>query len=137
MPADNALPDRLAADIETLEADGFTIDIEQSANTAHVIFRDFPLPDQFNRPVTDLLVNVPAPRLYPQGGIDMFWTEEEVRLHNGAVPEKADVTKRFAGREWRRFSYHRGDINDPDWDQAYNDLVDHVSFIEQRLGELD
>lgn len=137
MPDDNELPEPLTADIETLGAEGFDIKVERTPNTAHVIFQDFGLPDKFNREFTDILVNVRAPRLYPQGGIDMFWTEEDIRLKNGEIPEKANLTKQFVGREWRRFSYHRGDINDPDWDPAYNDLVDHVSFIEQRLWELD
>lgn len=137
MPDGNNLPDRLEADIETLEDHGFDIDIHRTANTVHVIFRDFALPDKFNCTTTDILVNVPAPRIYPQGGIDMFWTEENVRLADGEIPEKADETKRLAGCERRRFSYHRGDINDPDWNPDYNDLVDHVSFIEQRLVELN
>lgn len=137
MPDDNDLPDGLAADIETLEADGFIIEVKQSANTVHVIFKDFDLPEKFTPRETDLLVNIPSPRLYPEGTIDMFWTEPDVRLKNGDLPENANVTKRFAGREWRRFSWHRGDDENPDWDAAYNDLVDHVSFIEQRLWERD
>ncbi|UPV75883.1 hypothetical protein M0R89_07445 [Halorussus limi] len=136
MPGDNDLPDVLVADIETLEADGFDIDIKQSSTTAHVIFRDFELPEQFDPEITDLLVNIHGPRHYPRTALDMFWTETEVTLQNGELPEKADCTKRFAGREWRRFSWHRGDSSDPDWDPAYNDLVDHVAFIEQRLWEL-
>lgn len=137
MQDDSDLPDQLVDDIETLEDDGFDIEIHRTANTVHVIFRDFDLPEKFNRDSTDILVNVPAPRIYPQGGIDMFWTEEDVRLANGEVPERADETKCLAGCERRRFSYHRGDINDPDWNTDYNDLVDHVSFIEQRLVELN
>lgn len=137
MQEGNDLPDLLVADIETLEDDSFVIEVDRTANTAHVVFIDFDLPDKFNFDTTDVLVNVPAPRLYPQGGIDMFWTEEELRLSDGAIPERAEVTKRMIGREWRRFSYHRGDNDDPDWNADYNDLVDHVSFIKQRFAELD
>lgn len=137
MPGDSDLPEALADDIEKLEADGFDIKVEESSNTAHVIFRDFDLPAKFDPQTTDLLVNIPGPRHYPRATIDMFWTETEVTLQNGEIPEKADYTTRFAGREWRRFSWHRGDSDDPDWDPAYNDLIDHVEFIQHRLGELN
>lgn len=137
MLGDSDLPDPLVDDIEALNADGFDIDVHQTANTAHVIFRDFELPAKFDPQTTDLLVNVPAPRHYPRGTIDMFWTEPEVTLQNGELPEKAGHTAKFAGQEWRRFSWHRGDNDDPDWDPSYNDLVDHVEFIHHRLGELD
>lgn len=135
MQDDSDLPDVLSADIEKLEADGFDIDVEHSTNTAHVIFQEFELPEKFDPQTTDLLVNVPAPQIYPRATIDMFWTETEVTLQNGETPEKATCIKSYAGREWRRFSWHRGDSDDPDWDPQYNDLVDHLEFIQHRLGE--
>lgn len=137
MPGDSDLPDALTADIEALEADGFDINVEQSSTTAHVIFRDFELPAKFDPQTTDLMVNVHGPRNYPRTALDMFWTGTEVTLQNGEIPEKADCVKRFAGQEWRRFSWHRCDSDDTDWDPAYNDLVDHVEFIQQRLWELN
>lgn len=65
----------------------------------------------------------------------MFWTETEVTLQSGEIPEKADYTTSYVGRDWRRFSWHRGDSDDPNWNPAYNDLVDHVEFVQHRLGE--
>lgn len=68
---------------------------------------------------------------YPRSALDMFWTELGVVLPDGRTPANADSVEQYVGREWRRFSWHRGGS----WNAAGNGLLDHYDFMFQRFRE--
>jgi Prokaryotic E2 family E len=68
---------------------------------------------------------------YPRSALDMFWTEIGVVLAGGGTPANADSIEEYAGRRWRRFSWHRGGS----WNATGNGLLDHYHFMLQRFRE--
>ncbi len=121
------LPPRLDRELAELRA-GYTLDVVEEADSILAIFRGFPLGDGYNKPDSDLLLQVP--RSYPDAGPDMFWLDLDVTLANGAIPQSAEATSTFRGGTWRRFSWHRAR-----WDPAIDNLHGHLEFIRRRLRE--
>ncbi len=128
---DGWVPAALKEDVAHLEAQGYRIKLTPQGARVFAIFERFKLPpDKFSARETDLLVVVPLP--YPDAKIDMFYTEPEVTLRNGRIPLRAEIVENHLGRNWRRFSWHH-----KKWNLEVDDLITHVSFIEQRLFEVD
>ena len=124
-------PDRLVADVETLKSNHYKVDLTVESARVYAKILGFPLPaGRFNKPATDLLVIVPLP--YPEAKLDMFYTDPDVTLSGGAIPKGAETLEQHDGRNWRRFSWHTGS-----WNPAVDDLLSHISFVQQRLAEVD
>lgn len=118
--------------VEALEEDAF-IDI--------VIF-DFPTSALYNSQSTRVLIRVP--RAYPDGGLDMFWTDPELRLIDGAIPAGADQVESYpatgavpelAGKNWRRFSWHPQPGTPSRWNPSVDNLISYTEFIRRRLSQ--
>jgi Prokaryotic E2 family E len=128
---DGVIPPRLVDDAESLRQTHYSLDLKPESSRVYAEFHGFRLPkNRFNKGRTELLVVVPLP--YPDAKIDMFYTEPDLSLINGGVPKGAEVIESHLGRNWRRFSWHTNS-----WNPAVDDLASHVSFIEQRLHEVD
>lgn len=67
---------------------------------------------------------------YPTSALDMFWTEVDVVRADGTIPASADQIEQYAGRTWRRFSWHRNGI----WDPTRNGVLDHYELMLDRLS---
>jgi Prokaryotic E2 family E len=67
---------------------------------------------------------------YPTSALDMFWTEVDVIRADGTIPASADQIEQYAGRTWRRFSWHRNGI----WDPTRNGVLDHYELMLDRLS---
>jgi hypothetical protein len=95
----------------------------------YVVLHTVPLPDgAFAVPETETLFI--ADRQYPLSALDMFWTDVEVVLPDGTIPEGAGSIESYIGRPWRRFSWHRNGV----WNPAGNPLLDHFTFMEARFA---
>ncbi len=122
------LPPRLEADLSALSAGGWMFSLYEESGFISVILNNMPTtPLFYNQPTTDILVRVP--RMYPEAGPDMFWTEPDLLLVDGRIPANADVLEHYCGRQWRRFSWHRQAA----WNPAMDWLGTHVELVRQRL----
>jgi hypothetical protein len=116
------------ADIESLRADGYTIEVVEDGTRFYVVFKNFTLADgRYSPPVVELMVM--ADYQYPMSKMDMFWTNPAVRLASGGVPQNADQTEQYAGRSWQRWSWHY-----PTWDPSKDSIRTHIEVVQDRLA---
>ena len=107
---------------------GVAVDIDQSGSQVFIIARDVALPaGRYLVTTTDILLITDTQ--YPLSAMDMFWTDPAVLCVDGSVPASAESIETHAGREWRRFSWHRNG-----WKPAGNALVDHFAFCQARFS---
>lgn len=117
---------QLALEAEELRRRGFVPQLHpQGDGWVFVVFDEYPVPDGFNQKSTSLLVKVPPN--YPLGGLDMFWTDPQVRLAGGSLPANTGVES-YLGRSWLRFSWHPHR-----WNPSSDSLASYLKFIDKRL----
>ncbi len=119
-----ALPPRLVKEIEQLE---LKPEITEDGSVINLVFRKFPIPPGYNSPAADLLVRIPLS--YPDAGPDMFWTDPDLTLANGAVPQFGHVLETYMGQQWRRFSWHTT------WKPNTDNLHGYMHFVRRRLEQ--
>jgi hypothetical protein len=124
------VPAELLADIAELRKQGY--DVEEPVDLpseALVVFPSFNLPaGLYNMPQCRVLIRVSAG--YPNAALDMFYTQPDLALANGAPARQSEVLEELSGKVWRRFSWHRN----AEWKPGRDSLVSFISFIEDRLG---
>lgn len=112
---------------ELSRVSGLKVDVLEEDGRLHVLLYSVVLPvGLFRIDVTDVLFI--TDQQYPLSALDMFWTELEVVLPDGRVPQNAESIETYIGRPWRRFSWHRNGV----WNPAGNGLLDHFAVMEQR-----
>lgn len=123
--------DELRQHVDELSAEvGVIAEIQQDGSQVFIILRAVPLPPgAYKVDTTDVLFIADAQ--YPLSAMDMFWTDVEVLRADGSVPQAADSIETYAGRQWRRFSWHRNGI----WKPSGNPLLDHYEFIRDRFNK--
>jgi hypothetical protein len=121
------LPPKLEGELEELRSD-YVFEVIEDPDFINLIFKDFALGEGYSLTHSELLLRMP--RSYPDAGPDMFWTAVEVLLAGGTVPQAADSIEPYAGKNWRRFSWHR-----PPWNPNVDNLHGHIEFIRRRLRE--
>jgi hypothetical protein len=91
---------------------------------------DVALPDGWNKRQTQ--VTLVAPEGYPFAKPDCFWTDDDLRLANGALPQNSQLNNPIPGAPgnclW--FSWHV----EP-WNPNQDDLVTWFTLIKQRLAK--
>lgn len=119
---------QLASEAEELRRRGFAPQLHsQSDGWVFTVFDQYPLPAGFNLQSTSLLVKVPPN--YPLGGLDMFWTDPQLRLVCGSLPANTTV-ENYLGRLWLRFSWHPHR-----WNPSSDSLASYLKFIDKRLEQ--
>lgn len=119
---------QLALEAEELRRSGFTLQLHpQGDGWVLTVFDKYPLPSGFNQQSTSLLVKVPPN--YPLGGLDMFWTDSQLRLTGGSMPASTS-SEHYLGKPWLRFSWHPHR-----WNPSSDSLVSYLKFIEKRLEQ--
>jgi hypothetical protein len=122
------VPPKLGAELDSLKASGYIIEVVEEDASVNLIFRDFPTKSHFNNPTTTLLVRIP--RSYPDAGPDMFWTDPALLLVDNAVPKNGELIESYCGRQWRRFSWHHSG-----WNPTVNNLTSYVAFVKRRFDD--
>ena len=122
------IPEFLNEEIEQLRADGYSVDVAEAESWFNVVFSNYPLPSGFNKAVAQLLIKLPLS--YRNGKPDMFWTDEDLTLKNGGVPQSADSIEQALGKKWRRFSWHPAK-----WNPATDNLKTYLEFVNNRLSK--
>jgi hypothetical protein len=119
------LPPRLTKELNELQQ-SYSIEVVEDSDSVNFVFKDFSLGEGYNMPSSDLLLRIP--RTYPDAGPDMFWTNEQLVLADGRVPQAAEAFETHLNKRWRRFSWHRAA-----WNPVVDNLHSHVEFIRKRL----
>ena len=128
------IPDELRRDLEKVRPTCLRADIVEENTRVYVLLNEHKLPPSiYNKPSTDLLVF--TTNLYPRAGFDMFWTDRDLVLADGRVPNGAETIEVHLGSQWRRFSYHPYQYKP--WSPSRDSLVSFVSYIDQRLARGD
>lgn len=99
----------------------------------YLVVPDYRLPEAWGRQVVTLLVLIPNG--YPQTGPDMFWVHPEIRLPNGAEPDRANCRGTYLERQWQRFSWHYSNPQ-ADWQPATSTLLSHLRFCAARFANV-
>lgn len=121
------LPPRLAKEIEELRSQ-HSIEVVEGQDIFDLLIRDVPTGDLFSHSSTTVLLR--APRSYPDAGLDMFWTDPSLTLADGTIPQAAGSIEQYAGRSWRRFSWHHNG-----WNAALHNLHTYLEFVRRRFRE--
>jgi Prokaryotic E2 family E len=116
--------------IAELRDHGHIVEVEEAGDFVGVIIKGHPLPDGFSKATADVMIKVfPA---YPNGKLDMFWTDADLVLSSGAVPHKAESIEDVLKRKLRCFSWH---LNDNAWNPATASLLAYLDFIDTRFSK--
>lgn len=109
---------------------GVPVDIEQEGAQVYIILRGLPLPaDAYQATTSDVLFVTDVQ--YPLSAMDMFWTDPAVLCADGSVPTGGDSIETYRNRQWRRFSWHRNGV----WNPNGNPLLDHFEFMQARFAK--
>ena len=128
------IPNELRHDLKNVYTTCLQASIIEEGAKVYVLFSGYKLPPSiYSKPSTDLLVF--TTELYPKAGFDMFWTDHDLTLAGGRVPNGAVEIEEHIGRRWRRFSYHP--YQGKPWKPSEDSLVSFVSYIDQRLARGD
>jgi len=127
------LPPKLEEELAVLREE-YNVEVHEDPNSVYLIVHGFPTSQLYNRPTVTLLLQVPRP--YPDAGLDMFWTDEDLRLANGSIPQAGDVIENHLGRRWRRFSWHPQFGGSGKWDPNIHNVRSYLTFIGRRFQHL-
>ncbi len=120
------VPPKLEQELDILRTE-YDLEVIEDSDFINLIFRDFPLGALFSVPSSKLLLRVP--KIYPEAGPDMFYTDPAVRLANGELPKNTESVETFVGTNWRRFSWHR----QQPWHPIADNMHSCIEFIRRRL----
>lgn len=113
--------------LDTLRERGLEFDVQaQPGGWEFVVIRKLPLAEGYSKSHVDLLLKVPPP--YPNGSLDMFWVDDDLRLANGTLPSSTTLEHQL-GRNWLRFSWHP-----QNWHPARDSIITFIAFVERRLA---
>ncbi len=122
------IPQQLCDEVEELRREGYVIDLMEIDGYAMMIIDEYPVPSGYSKHTTKMLLKFPM--AYPNGRPDMFWTDGDFILQNGAEPNKANVIETINGRQWRRFSWHP-----QAWNPGRDDLRMYLEFVNDGLAK--
>ncbi len=124
----STIPQQLANEIETLNQKGHKVTATEGDGLFYLIFDDYALTKGYNKASTKLLLKVPPS--YPNGNLDMFWTDHDLKLEsgNGQANTNEEV---ILGQKWLRFSWHP-----QKWNPGTDNVETFLEFANRRLMQL-
>lgn len=128
------IPEELQKDVDDLKKRGFALEIIEDPPRIYIRFNNFLLPPGiYNVSETNLLIFTTSN--YPNAGCDMFWTDQDLTLKDGRIPNSASSIESHLGTQWRMFSYHP--YQQTPWNPADDSVQKHVEYVQQRLRNGD
>ncbi|MBI4838573.1 MAG: hypothetical protein HY806_05415 [Nitrospirae bacterium] len=123
-----AMPQQLTQEIEQLRNQGYNIELYDESEMILLIIKEYSLPVGYNKLFSDLLLKIP--QSYPNGKLDMFWTDADLHLQasNGQIATSVEA---ILGKQWLRFSWHP-----QKWNPSRDNLLTFLQFINRRLMQL-
>jgi Prokaryotic E2 family E len=113
---------------ELTEQTGINLHISQEGAQVYIILGSLPLPARAYQVANSDVLFI-TDTMYPLSAMDMFWTDPAVVRPDGSIPAGAESIETYSGRQWRRFSWHRNGI----WNPNGNPLLDHFEFMQARF----
>jgi hypothetical protein len=123
-----AMPQQLSQEIEQLISQGYKIEVCDGAGMILFIIKEYLLPVGYNKSLSDILLKIPLS--YPNGKLDMFWTDADLRLQD-SNGQAATSVETILGKQWLRFSWHP-----QKWNPGRDNLLTFLQFINRRLLQL-
>jgi E2/UBC family protein E len=114
--------------VAQLEKRGFRVTRCEHEGYAVLILEEYAVPPGWSKRATRMLLKLPVS--FPNGKPDMFWTDRDLTLAGGAVPDRADSFESIGGASWRRFSWHP-----QTWTPGKDDIGTFLEFIDRRLAQ--
>lgn len=123
-------PEQLNLEMKDLSEEGYKITAEaKDDGFIHLISDGYPLPPGYKKQSTKLLIKVPIS--YPNGKLDMFWTDDDLQFTNGQFPKESVTIETIYGTKWTRFSWHP-----KNWNPGKDNLRTFLEFVNCRLKML-
>jgi hypothetical protein len=123
-----AMPQQLSTEITGLQAQGLEVEVHDAGGLWLLIISAYPLPYGYNKTTTQLLLKIPLS--YPNGKLDMFWTDHDLRLQE-STGQAATSFETLLGRQWLRFSWHPAK-----WCPGADNIFTFLEFVNRRLLQL-
>jgi hypothetical protein len=102
--------------------------VTAEANMVCVLLPNYPLPEGFDRPTSDLLLRL-SPG-YPDVAPDMWWFDPPLRRADGQAIPATDVVEHHLGRSWQRWSRH---FVDGQWKSGIDSLESFMALLRDEL----
>lgn len=118
--------DSIMRELEILRNEGHDLEVTEDESWVNVVFHRHSLPRGYNKSATELLIKLPLS--FPNGRPDMFWTDPDLLLEDGRIPNKADQLETHLGKQWRRFSYHPSN-----WNPGSDNFLTYLEFVNSGL----
>jgi hypothetical protein len=115
----------LSSEIDQLQLDGYEIETFEESSLIILIFKEYILSPGYNKHFINLLLKVPLS--FPNGNMDMFWTDPDLRLKNSNMPANTSE-EIILGKKWLRFSWHP-----KTWNPGVDNLKTYLEFVNRRL----
>ena len=115
-------------DIAFLNERGLAHEIIPEAGMMCVTLPQWPLPQGFDRDVSDLLVRLPPG--YPDTPPDMWWFSPPILRSDGKALPNTNVVETYLGRSWQRWSRH---FSSGQWKSGIDGLESYLALIRQDL----
>ena len=122
------MPQQLTQEIEQLRTQGYGLEVYEEAGMILLIIKDYSLPVGYNKSFCDILLKIPLS--YPNGKLDMFWTDPDLRLQE-STGQAATSVETILGKQWLRFSWHP-----QKWNPGRDNVLTFLQFINRRLLQL-
>lgn len=124
----STLSQQLANEIEILNQKGYKATVTEGDGLFYLTFDDYALPKGYNKSLTKLLLKIPPS--YPNGNLDMFWTDHDLRLerNSGQANTNEEV---ILEQKWLRFSWHP-----QKWNPGTDNIETFFEFVNRRLMQL-
>lgn len=126
--ATSTAPQQLLEEIAWLRENGSEVELLLDNNLFYLVIANYRLPTGYNKAQTKLLLKVPIS--YPNGSLDMFWADHDLRLESGRW-QNATTQESTMGQQWLRFSWHP-----KSWNPGIDNLVTYIEFVDRRLSQL-
>ena len=128
------LPERaefalLNKDEAYLDQLGITYETFFHSNKRWLVLLDYPLPEGYNHPKTNIAIDIPAN--YPTSMIDMFYCYPNLAMTNGTQIPATTVKIDIENKSFQRWSRHLG--RGRPWNPISDSVMTHVSLIEESL----
>lgn len=122
------MPQQLAQEIEQLRNQGHAVETYEDSGLILLVLKGYPLPLGYNKTTTNMLLKIPLS--YPNGNIDMFWTDPDLLLQesNGQANTTPET---ILGGQWLRYSWHP-----QKWNPGVDNLFTFLEFVNRRLIQL-
>ncbi len=121
--------ERIKREIKLVESNFGELEVDPNLRW-FIVTRWYLVPG-WNKKEVRVLLSIPPG--YPTTPPDNFFTDTDLRIENGGLPERASIVNHDCGQQWLQFSYH---IEASDWQpDKDSNLVTFLLGVTKRLSE--